>query len=395
MSSAVTGTGSGSTSGNGSDGITATVAVVDEPGGKKKKTTKRRKVNHACLYCRRSHMTCDEGRPCQRWTSLSRRTTTQIRQGSEPNTDASPDKISIDTSNLATIAPATSPSAPASTTLPYLMQPAQTQPSFYYGAEFGSEFSVLRCVHSLLWFIFHEADYPLSFYPFCLLLPPCCIHARIRSIICSFSRAPAYPAILVHHSITHIVTSTHARISPHYTLRISSRRLPRTPPAIFSKPSTTRPSFPHLLSQQPTVSPSLMFASYPGLGSSTPATTAPLLGTTTSAGASSTSGTSATTTATAGAGTTATITHTHTPSSSDPDPSTPSSTQEYLPPPLPAPTKTEKSLLTAADQDPGLSRDGRLSRVIWSKYEAGLLKPYNYVKGYARLSRHGWCLTSV
>ncbi|KAG2141375.1 uncharacterized protein EDB93DRAFT_1252514 [Suillus bovinus] len=33
---------------------------------KKRKTTKRRKVNHACLYCRRSHMTCDEGRPCQR-----------------------------------------------------------------------------------------------------------------------------------------------------------------------------------------------------------------------------------------------------------------------------------------------------------------------------------------
>lgn len=42
----------------------------DNAGGKKKKTTagaKRRKVNHACLYCRRSHMTCDEGRPCQRW----------------------------------------------------------------------------------------------------------------------------------------------------------------------------------------------------------------------------------------------------------------------------------------------------------------------------------------
>ncbi|EED79354.1 predicted protein [Postia placenta Mad-698-R] len=34
--------------------------------GKKKKGPKRRKVNHACLYCRRSHMTCDEGRPCQR-----------------------------------------------------------------------------------------------------------------------------------------------------------------------------------------------------------------------------------------------------------------------------------------------------------------------------------------
>ena len=37
--------------------------------GKKRpsKMGKRRKVNHACLYCRRSHMTCDEGRPCQRW----------------------------------------------------------------------------------------------------------------------------------------------------------------------------------------------------------------------------------------------------------------------------------------------------------------------------------------
>ncbi|KAF8876838.1 hypothetical protein BD779DRAFT_1804168 [Infundibulicybe gibba] len=38
----------------------------DDGPGKKKKPAKRRKVNHACLYCRRSHMTCDEGRPCQR-----------------------------------------------------------------------------------------------------------------------------------------------------------------------------------------------------------------------------------------------------------------------------------------------------------------------------------------
>jgi len=52
---------------------------------------------------------------------------------------------------------------------------------------------------------------------------------------------------------------------------------------------------------------------------------------------------------------------------------------------LPA-DKKEKFLLTAADQESG-SRDERLNRVIRSKYEAGLLKPYNYVKGYARLSR--------
>ena len=53
---------------------------------------------------------------------------------------------------------------------------------------------------------------------------------------------------------------------------------------------------------------------------------------------------------------------------------------------LPAATKAEKFLLTAADQESG-SRDERLNSVIQSKYEAGLLKPYNYVKGYARLSR--------
>jgi hypothetical protein len=60
--------------------------------------------------------------------------------------------------------------------------------------------------------------------------------------------------------------------------------------------------------------------------------------------------------------------------------------EEPLPNILPTATKTERFLLTAADQEPG-SRDERLNRVIRSKYEAGLLKPYNYVKGYARLSR--------
>lgn len=52
---------------------------------------------------------------------------------------------------------------------------------------------------------------------------------------------------------------------------------------------------------------------------------------------------------------------------------------------LPAATKTEKFLLTAADQESG-SRNERLNRVIRAKYEAGLLKPHNYGKGYTRLS---------
>jgi hypothetical protein len=53
---------------------------------------------------------------------------------------------------------------------------------------------------------------------------------------------------------------------------------------------------------------------------------------------------------------------------------------------LPTATKAERFLLTAADQAAG-SRDERLNRVIRSKYEAGLLRPYNYVTGYARLSK--------
>lgn len=40
----------------------------------KKKQTTRRKVNMACIYCRRSHMTCDENRPCQRWCVLVKET---------------------------------------------------------------------------------------------------------------------------------------------------------------------------------------------------------------------------------------------------------------------------------------------------------------------------------
>lgn len=35
-------------------------------GSPSSKPERRKKVSHACLYCRRSHMTCDSGRPCQR-----------------------------------------------------------------------------------------------------------------------------------------------------------------------------------------------------------------------------------------------------------------------------------------------------------------------------------------
>lgn len=48
----------------------------------------------------------------------------------------------------------------------------------------------------------------------------------------------------------------------------------------------------------------------------------------------------------------------------------------------------DKFFLTAADPTgPDLSPEERLKEVIHAKLEAGLLKPFNYVKGYARLQQ--------
>lgn len=48
---------------------------------------------------------------------------------------------------------------------------------------------------------------------------------------------------------------------------------------------------------------------------------------------------------------------------------------------------TDKFLLTAADPSDGTSED-KLTQVINAKFEAGFLKPYNYVNGYARLQQY-------
>jgi hypothetical protein len=56
-------------------------------------------------------------------------------------------------------------------------------------------------------------------------------------------------------------------------------------------------------------------------------------------------------------------------------------------PPADAPgtrANSERYLLAAADQASG-TRDERLAQVIRAKYEAGLLKPYDYSRGYARM----------
>ncbi|KAJ7292690.1 hypothetical protein C8J57DRAFT_1160964 [Mycena rebaudengoi] len=205
-----------------------------------RKAAKRRKVNHACLYCRRSHMTCDEGRPCQRCIKREighlchdeRRSKTGDKQPTTPSASSSP---SFNT-NLTYGAPAT-PQQPQWNKNPYFYQPETL----------GNEFSVLTD--------FLETLDDGSF----------------------FSVSPQTSSLMVSAPLT----------------------FPRFPaPSVLPAP------------QPPPAAPTV----------------------------------------------------------------------------IPAATKTERFLLTAADQESG-SRDERLNRVIRSKYEAGLLKPYNYVKGYARLSR--------
>ncbi|KAJ1990894.1 Transcription factor [Coemansia spiralis] len=49
-------------------------------------------------------------------------------------------------------------------------------------------------------------------------------------------------------------------------------------------------------------------------------------------------------------------------------------------------TQAERFLLTAADPNDGTSED-KLRQIINAKYEAGILKPYNYVSGYTRMQK--------
>ncbi|KAH7883143.1 hypothetical protein F5I97DRAFT_1815222 [Phlebopus sp. FC_14] len=242
----------------------------DDGSGKKKKPAKRRKVNHACLYCRRSHMTCDEGRPCQR--CIKREIGHLCHDEQRPPKNASKhDASSI--SNGTDPSRSLNQSLYASSTIPQQTSPSWPmsvpQSAFLYQPEtLGNEFSVLTDFLETL-------DEGSFFTP-----PP-------QTVTPSLMSAPSYP-------------------DP----------------------------------QPDTLSSTYVADSAPPTESTT--------------------------------------------NTSTDSPQPPA--EEPAPPLLPSATKAEKFLLTAADQESG-SRDERLNRVIRSKYEAGLLKPYDYVKGYARLSR--------
>ncbi|CAA7263397.1 unnamed protein product [Cyclocybe aegerita] len=256
-------------------------AAAEDDAGKKKKTAKRRKVNHACLYCRRSHMTCDEGRPCQRCIKREIghlcHDERRPKVGDKPpsQTAGAPNSVELATT---TYAPVTVYQGPPPQ--PTSAWPMTIPPYIYQVENFGNEFSVLTDFLETL-------DDGSFFTPPTTIAPSLVSSASFHTANQASNTNSALPA---------------AQIQP-----------------------TTMPNQ-------------------------------------------------------------STVTVTATNDTADANGAANSSEGASTEAILPAATKTEKFLLTAADQEPG-SRDERLNRVIRSKYEAGLLKPYNYVKGYARLSR--------
>ncbi|KAG0081652.1 hypothetical protein BGZ92_000159 [Podila epicladia] len=79
--------------------------IDDEAAEAKKKRAgpKRRKVTHACVYCRRSHMTCDDGRPCQR--CIKRNIGHLCHDEPKPSAAGSSNQSNASSSNAGTPAP--------------------------------------------------------------------------------------------------------------------------------------------------------------------------------------------------------------------------------------------------------------------------------------------------
>ncbi|KAK7203937.1 hypothetical protein BZA70DRAFT_296781 [Myxozyma melibiosi] len=118
--SAGSGSGSGSNSGSGSDSPETAASDTNSHSKNYKRTSptassasqsaKRRKGYHACIYCRRSHMTCDSERPCSRCV---RRNIGHLCRDENPTTSPSAIKEEPQTTTPPTTT--TSPDKPAYT----------------------------------------------------------------------------------------------------------------------------------------------------------------------------------------------------------------------------------------------------------------------------------------
>lgn len=273
------------------------------PGVKRKKdgTAKRRKVNHACLYCRRSHMTCDEGRPCQRCIKRDIGHLCHDEPKSKHGTDAD-----LHSENLA------SP------------QTIQTRQSATPENSLTTNPSMVRLPQNAN-FNFTPTDSNAASWP--ISFPPDQAMGNEFSVISDFLESLGDQSFVGNNPgamnpFPHVAQgvqdfSSNGSVATFQPSEPNSAISSTFPPAqipqfsdLSAAPQSTPPNRPPSRSRQPSEHVEVLLA----------------------------------------------------------------------------PTKAEKFFLTAADQEDG-TRDERLTRVIHAKYEAGLLRPFNYVKGYARLSR--------
>ncbi|KAI5200522.1 hypothetical protein E4T39_05673 [Aureobasidium subglaciale] len=139
---------------------TKSSATVDSASSPPRK--KRRKVNHACVYCRRSHMTCDLERPCARCVKrdiahLCHDEPREATKGKKPETDTPPADTSVsvieDERRSSVRAEAPSIAAPKPMSPAQMKQPqaqAQTQRPFSINDwDFGSTTSQLHDMRNL------------------------------------------------------------------------------------------------------------------------------------------------------------------------------------------------------------------------------------------------------
>lgn len=286
----------------------STAASDDEhAGGKKQGKPKRKKVNHACLYCRRSHMTCDDGRPCQR--CIKREIGHLCHDDYKPATrQKSPETPTHPTSASG------SGSATPQTIQAQHHQPLQRQPSIDQAPAFAPQAPI---------------NYVMPAVPLQAPQPPP-----------TTTQWPLYPSQF---GAAHLHLENFGNEFADLTSILDNLDDPFffNAPSFGQYPSSAEPITGHEDGQngraglEPTASSSSVTMD----GSESRSATSPARA--------------------------------------------PDADAE---PVLPSANKTEQFLLAAADLPTG-TRNERLSRVIHAKYEAGLLKPYNYATGYAKLSR--------
>lgn len=116
---------------------------------RKRQGPKRRKVTHACVYCRRSHMTCDDGRPCQRCIKRSIGHLCHDEPKAAPHSNSHSNINPTNAANFLALSSLTPPHTTGTQSLPMqayasqLVNPIPSTPLTFASEQMGNEFAVI------------------------------------------------------------------------------------------------------------------------------------------------------------------------------------------------------------------------------------------------------------